>query len=205
MPALRVDPERVAVLVIDAQPAFWDAMAGAQEPVLARIVQLLLLAGRYRLPCLATFEHPTAVKGWFPEPLERVFPAGGGRFVKRAFDCCAEEEIRDHLHKLPVEQVAVAGAETDVCVLQSVLGLRAMGYEVFLLEDCLFTSEPHPRPALERMYQAGAVPSTYKTFSYEVVRVVGADPSPAGGTKAGAAAAPGFVAPERLPPWEPAR
>ena len=33
-----------------------------------------------------------------------------------------------------------AGAEIDVYVMQSVLGLLDMGYEVFLLEDCIFTS-----------------------------------------------------------------
>ena len=47
-------------------------------------------------------------------------------------------------------QIAVAGAETDVCILQSTLGLLEAGYEVFLLEDCLSTTEASPGPALRR-------------------------------------------------------
>ena len=69
-------------------------------------------------------------------------------------------------------QIAVAGGETDVCVLQSVLGLLALGKQVFLLEDALFSSERHVGPALRRMAAAGAIPSTVKTLNYELRRSV---------------------------------
>ena len=51
----------------------------------------------------------------------------------------------------------------------SVLGLLKLDYKVFLLEDCLYTSEPNPRPALDRMYRAGAIPSTFKSLAYELI------------------------------------
>ena len=58
-------------------------------------------------------------------------------------------------------------------MLQSVIGLLKMELEVFLLEDCVFTSEPDPRPALERMYRSGAISCTFKTFYYELMVGVG--------------------------------
>ncbi len=48
-----------------------------------------------------------------------------------------------------------------------------MGLEIFSLEDCVFTSEPDPRPALERMYRSGAIPCTFKTLYYELMARVG--------------------------------
>src|SRR5262245_10061142 len=155
----RIEPGRVGVVVIDAQPLFVEMMAGEPEPVLTRLEQLFILAGCFRLPLLATFEQPTEVKGWLPERLERVFPATGQRHVKCAYDCCAEPAIAEALRHLPVEQIVLAGAETDVCVMQSACGLLDLGYRVFLLEDCVFTSESHPRPALERIYRAGVFPA----------------------------------------------
>lgn len=65
-------------------------------------------------------------------------------------------------------QFAVAGGETDVCVQQSVLGLIGEGYQVFLLEDCLFSNEPHVGSAIRRMEQAGVIPTTVKTLAYEL-------------------------------------
>ena len=88
----------------------------------------------------------------------------------------------------------MAGAETDVCILQSVLGLLREGYEVYLLEDCLFSSESAPEPAIARMRQAGARPCTYKSFYYEVI---GRAQDPA---RPGVGRTAGLRAPEELPP-----
>ena len=203
MSAHTIERSTTAILLIDAQPLFWEEMHGPQEPVLVRIEQLLRLAGLLELPLIATFEHPLEEKGTLPERLERVFPAHGERFVKRTFDCCAAGDIREAIRKLQMAQFVVAGAETDVCVLQSVLGLLRMGYQVFLLEDCLFTSEPHPGPALERMYRAGATPCTYKTLFYELTRSVGFLPSQVEAGVISPEVLESLIAPEELPSWNP--
>ena len=133
------------VLLIDAQPGFLDSMHGDPEPVLARLEHLLLMADCLRLPTVATFEAPDA-SGWLPARLEDRWPAHGVRFVKETFDCCGQPEVAAALQGLGRHQLLVAGAQTDVCVLQSVLSLRERGYEVFFLEDCLASSETHTRP-----------------------------------------------------------
>ena len=203
--SLTIDPASLGVLLIDAQPAFWDGMAGPSEPVLARLEQLLLLAGTFQLPLIATFEHPVDTKGWLPERLEHVFPENGQRLIKHTFNCCAEPAIRDALRALAVRQIAVAGSETDVCVLQSTLGLLDLGFQVFLLEDGLFTSEPHPGPAIERMYRAGAIPLTYKTLYYELRRTVDREAPRHAWNARYADGEPRYHAPEDLPEWQPAR
>lgn len=167
-----VQPERAALVLIDVQPLFVDLMHGEREPLLARLEHLLLLARTYALPVIATFEQPVERNGWLPQRLERVFPPDGGRFVKHTFNLCSEPEIRTAVQALGRQQMIVAGAETDVCVLQSALGLLEMGQQVFLVEDCLFTAEPNDVPALRRLEQAGAVPLTYKTLYYELKRTV---------------------------------
>jgi nicotinamidase-related amidase len=170
---LATRPDALALLIIDVQPAFLDGwMAGASEPLLARLEYLLGLATVYDLPCIATFEEPVAEKGWLPERLDRFFPAHGQRLRKDTFNCCAQPEIAAALARIDRTRIAVAGAETDVCVLQSVLGLREAGREVLLLEDALFSSEPNVGPALRRMEAAGAIPATVKMLAYELRRAV---------------------------------
>ena len=170
------EPSNLGILLIDAQPAFWKFAFGDDndkiEPAMVRIEHLLLLADWMQLPLIATFEHPVGAHGQLPERLEAVFPSHGKRFTKRTYNCCLEPTIRETIKSFRVRQFAVAGAETDVCVLQSVLGLLGMGYSVYLLEDCLFTTERHPAPAIRRMYQAGAVPCTFKSLAYELVESV---------------------------------
>ena len=171
----RIDADRVGVVLIDAQPAFWRMMHGKREPVEERIEQLLLLSAAADRPLVATFEAPTDKNGWLPDRLEEAFPRHGHRLVKHMFDCCREPGVRAVLEGLGVGQVVLAGAETDVCVLQSALGLLEMGFEVFVLEDCLFSNEGNVAPALARMYAAGAVPCTYKTLYFEMTPSVHPD------------------------------
>ena len=197
-----VDASRVGVVLIDAQPFFWDSMHGAKEPIFMRVERLLMLADWLELPLIATFEHPVDAKGWLPERLESVFPSHGKRFVKRTYNGCSDPTIRGGIKDMGVSQVVVAGAETDVCVLQSSLGLIGMGLQVFLLEDCIFTSEHHARPALERMYHAGVVPCTLKTLFYELTRTVDKDAFPTK-WKAKARSYAECFRLEELPPIEP--
>ena len=96
--------------------------------------------------------------------------------------------------------VAVAGSETDVCVLFTVLGLLRNGYRVLLLEDCLFTSEPDPGAALARMRAAGAIPCTFKTLAYELTSTVDRSAWPATWVERLAAHPDWFRPPEDLPP-----
>ena len=66
----------------------------------------------------------------------------------------------------------MAGCETDVCVLQSCLGLLGLGYEVFVLEDLIFSSSRNADAAITRMRSEGVVCSTYKSLYYELIEAV---------------------------------
>lgn len=201
----------VGVLLIDVQPVFLEYAFPDQsegyESLLVRFEHLLMLADWMDLPLITTFEIPVSENGELPERLNAVYPAKGQRFTKNYFDCTSEEDIREAIEGLPIRQLAVAGAETDVCVMQSVLGLLQMGYQIFILEDCLFTSESEPGPALRRMVQAGAIPCTLKMLAYELVKCVDNvpwypeawlqrdDPDTKPFPKK-------FIPPEEWPPWE---
>jgi len=202
MHRLTIALDDLAIIVIDVQPYFLEGwMAGESEPLLARLEFLFALATVYEVPFLATFEQPIATKGWLPERLEPFFPAHGQRHTKQTFNCCGEPSIMDAIRGLGRGQIAVAGGETDVCVLQSVLGLIEAGKQVFLLEDALFSSETNTGPAIRRMERAGAVPSTVKTLNYELRRSVAAPHAELVFPQHRPALS--LPEPERFPPWSP--
>ena len=209
----RIDRSDLGVLLIDVQPAFLELAFPDGGPVmkalLTRLEHLLMLADWMELPFITTFEIPTDENGELPPRLEAVVPANAGRFEKDYFGCADEPAIREAFEQWGCRQIVVAGAETDVCVLQSTLGLLEMGFEVFLLEDCVFTTEAEPGPALQRMYACGAVPCTLKTLAYELTRCVTDLPwYPDLGWSDGAGAKPfpqGFTVPEQWPAWKSSR
>lgn len=201
-----VDP---GVVLIDAQPGFEEALAATRHgadldlaPLRLRLEKLVVMAAGLGLPVLATFERP-AENGWLPDYLEAVWPASGQRFVKQSYGCCGEPEIVAAIAAMGKRQLLVAGAETDVCVLQSTLGLLDLGYEVYLLEDCLFTTEANVGPALRRLEAAGAVPATLKTAYYELQRTAAVWDDPAVLGSRWERLLPLFGEPELWPAWPP--
>jgi nicotinamidase-related amidase len=198
-----------ALVLIDVQPGFEAAIAQTAHgagldltPLRLRLEKLVVMAAVLELPTLATFERPDE-NGWLPDYLEAVWPASGQRFVKRTYDCCGEPEIVQAIAGMERRQLLVAGAETDVCVLQSTLGLLELGYEVFLLEDCLFTTEPNVGPALRRLEAAGAVPGTLKSAYYELQKTAAVWDDPTVLGSRWERLLPLFGEPETWPAWPP--
>ena len=121
---------------------------------------------------VVTLERPVDYKGSLPKGIKAQLGDQAKLFEKDFFDLTKEKKIRDHLDRLKRKQVVVAGCETDVCVLQSCLGLLDLGYEVYVVEDLVFSSARNVDSAIARMKAAGAVFLTYKTLYYELIEAV---------------------------------
>jgi nicotinamidase-related amidase len=172
--AKRVIVESCVGAIIDVQDFFLAQLDGAQarERMETNLVNFARLLGYFRIPIIATVERPVDGKGSLPDALAAEL-GDSKPFEKDFFDLTGEQTIRDHLASLDKKQVIVAGCETDVCVLQSCLGLIDLGYEVFAVEDLIFSSARGVAAALARMSAAGVVFLSYKTLYYELLQTVG--------------------------------
>jgi nicotinamidase-related amidase len=169
----RIVPERCCGAIIDVQ-SFFLAQLGKRESarITANTQNLVRLLGYFDIPIVATIERPIDRKGALPKPIAMHLGERATILQKSTFDLCKEKIVRRHLDRLNRKQVIVAGCETDVCVLQSCLGLLGLGYEVYVVEDALFSSSRDVAAAMARMAAEGAVFVTYKTLFYELIESV---------------------------------
>ena len=87
---------------------------------------------------------------------------------KTAFGCAADASIMTRLRSFGRRQVIMAGIETHVCVLQSALGLREKGFEVFVVaESCSSRRPESERAALARMVMCGVHVVTTEMVLFE--------------------------------------
>jgi nicotinamidase-related amidase len=89
--------------------------------------------------------------GAAPELIEAVAPRDGDRFVVKprysAFDHTPLELV---LRELGIERILLAGAATEMCVIQTAIDAREEGFKVTILADaCATTDERMERLALE--------------------------------------------------------
>jgi isochorismate hydrolase len=169
----RLVPDRCWGAIIDVQ-GFFISQARTRSPskIRANTRNLARLLGYFRIPIAVTLERPVYMKGLLPDEIKKQLGNLAEVFEKDFFDLTKEKKIRTYVERLKRKQVIVAGCETDVCVLQSCLGLLGLGYEVYVVEDLVFSSSRNVDAAIARMRAEGAVFLTYKSLYYELIAAV---------------------------------
>jgi nicotinamidase-related amidase len=171
--AKRIVPDDCCGAIIDVQEFFLSqADKRLRSRIKTNIRNFARLLGYFRVPIVVTLERSVDQKGGLPKEINKHLGDLAETFEKDFFDLTREKKIRDYLGRLNKKQVIVAGCETDVCVLQSCLGLLDLGYEVYVVEELLFSSSRNVDSAIARMKAEGAIFLTYKSLYYELIEAV---------------------------------
>jgi len=80
------------------------------------------------LPFFITYE--ASDENDFSHPESRVLPNNHQKFIKTTFAATDQMHFRQSLLQSGIHRFALFGSETDVCILQTALGLRRLGFEV---------------------------------------------------------------------------
>jgi nicotinamidase-related amidase len=164
---LRIDRDQSLLLVVDIQSRLAPHVAG-HEDLIRRTGALLDAAGLFAVPKLLT-EHCPGQIGPVIEPLRGRF-AAGEIFEKTRFGAADHPEFVRLVSASGRRQVVVTGMEAHVCVLQTVLALRANGFEVVVVADAVGSRGVRQQDrelALQRMAQAGCALAGTETVLYE--------------------------------------
>lgn len=183
--------EDTGLLIIDSQKAyvmdsedFWvgiwypelEIPAENVDPNLhaniARIAQLAQHANDMNFPTAITYEAYNTEWGLdyspFIDSILQALDENTQTFYKQSFNATLESDVNNAMRSWldsGISRIVVAGAETDVCVMQTVLGLKSMGFDVYLASDATFSTEIYKRPTFKRLQQAGIK----LTSSYEII------------------------------------
>lgn len=160
-----IDPNKATLLVIDIQEKLIGAMSDP-EGTQARARWLLAVAAELKLPTVISEQYPKGL-GHTLGPLLEAAPRA--EVVEKShFSCVAAQCLPSEL--MTRGQVIVCGMETHVCVLQTVLGLLALGKQVFVVEDaCDSRTQANKAAGLARMRGAGAQVVTREMVVFELM------------------------------------
>ena len=173
-----LNPANSLLVVIDQQGKLMD-MVYRPELVRAATVRLIKLAELFEVPIILTEQYPQGLGLTNPE-VRAAFDAVSTpkRFVEKlSFGCCGDDAFNDALLELRPGladaelQLVVAGIETHVCVMQTVLESLKLGRQTHVCWEAVSgRGEEYRRHGLERMQQAGAVISNHESVAFEWAR-----------------------------------
>jgi nicotinamidase-related amidase len=176
MPLL--DASRSILAVIDFQGKLVQ-MVHRPALVLETTRRLLRLADMFGVPVVLTEQYPKGI-GPTEASIQACYEAlSVPKFFleKTAFGCCGDAGFGALLQQarpglaVTRRQIVIAGMETHVCVMQTVLELLGSGHEVHVCWDAVSgRGDEYRSHALERMAAAGATITNHESVAFEWAR-----------------------------------
>ena len=163
--------ENACLLIVDVQQRLLTAM-DSPRTVMSGCSLLMKAAGVLEVPMVVTEQYPEGL-GPTVEPLAELTPEDAF-FAKLHFSSVKNPAIRGKIDSLKPDQVVIGGIEAHVCVLQSAIGLKEAGYEVFVVADATSSrSASNPAAAMSRVREAGVGIVTSEMIVFEWLEKAG--------------------------------
>ena len=161
-----IDKNNCTLLVIDVQGKLLPAVL-SPEQTLSTTLALVKVAQMLDVPVAYSEQYPQGL-GATEKSLLNLLEGKAERFEKQSFSCVSEPIIKTALVQWNRKQIIITGMETHVCVLQTVLELREMGFQVFVVEDAVSSRRESDKvAALQRMQQSGVTIVTKEMVMFE--------------------------------------
>lgn len=168
---MMIDAKRSSLLIVDVQANLLPVMADPRG-VLRGCAVLLRAAKRLAIPVLVSEQYPKGLGHTMGEVMAEV--PDGAVVEKMHFSCAFEPAVKDRLGAIGRKQVVIAGIEAHICVLQTALGLKAAGMEVFVVADSCSSRDPNNhRVAMDRLAANGIGVVTVEMALFEWLHCAG--------------------------------
>ncbi|MEN6625938.1 MAG: hydrolase [Candidatus Sumerlaeia bacterium] len=166
--AAQLQLDEALLAVIDMQGKLLPAIS-ERDSILNRVELLVRSARILDVPILWTEQYPRGI-GPTVASIESLIGDAARPIDKLCFGCFGDERAASAASATGRRQLVVCGVEAHVCVLQTVLTALSAGWTVFVAEDAVGSRRNADRDvSLERMRQAGAIPTTAESAIMELL------------------------------------
>ncbi len=170
---MRLIKENTAAVIIDMQEKLTPHVQQHKD-LIERMKILIKGLKALGVPIIVTEQYRKGLGPTIPEIAEVL--DSNKPLEKMAFSCCDDDEFQKAFDQIGRKQVIVAGIETHVCVLQTVIDLIEKGFQPVVIEDCLSSRKISDKEtALKRMIQEGARVASCESILFELCRYAGTD------------------------------
>jgi nicotinamidase-related amidase len=165
-----ISHENFLFLLIDFQEKFFPILKKKNVKLAsANILMLTKMFKELKIPIIGT-EHYIKGLGHTEKNILNVW-GDAPMTDKISFSCCGDDMFLKNLETLSKPFIVVAGLETQICVLQTVLDLIDRDYKVIVLKDAVLSSTKLKwQNGLELMKEAGAYILNTETLLFYLLK-----------------------------------
>ncbi len=169
------DKNKSLLLVIDVQERLMAAMPEeVSNNILKNIEILINSVDILHIPVIYTEQYPRGL-GKTCSQIQNLLQDKPS-IEKIAFSCCDENIFQQKIHESGKNQIIITGAESHICVLQTVLDLLQQEYTVYLVKDAVCSRHKLDwETALNMAEKAGALLTTTEIILFQFLERAGTD------------------------------
>jgi len=164
-----MNAERSHLIVVDLQARLMPAILDG-ETIIPRVNILSKAAARLGIPVTVTEQYPQGLGPTVSAVLESV-PGDAVVLPKTSFSAAGDRATAERVTSLRgrgLNQLVICGVEAHVCVLQTALGFRNAGFDVFVVADAVSSRSAHSvSAACARLLHAGCYWVTTEMVVFE--------------------------------------
>ena len=158
-----------ALALIDYQPAMFAGVHSHDRTTIVQNVQILAKAAKlFRVPTILSTVAAQSFSGAMLPEIAAIFP-DQKPIDRSSINAWLDQNFKAAVERSGRRKIVLAGLWTEACVMFPTLDLLQSGYEVYVPTDACgdITAEAHER-AVQRLVQAGAVPTNSLQFLFEL-------------------------------------
>lgn len=168
---MRINKEDSLVLLIDIQEKLYPHMEN-KEALNQKVTTLLKGAAALSLPLVSARQYPQGLG----DIIDELRPYINDCYDKTTFSCCGSSDLSARLGEAGRKTIIITGIEAHICVLQTVIDLKALGYLPVVVTDAISSRRHHDyKIALRRMEYEGAILTTVESILFELCREAGTE------------------------------
>ena len=165
---MRIKLNDAVLMVIDFQERLAPSI-NQIEATVKKAVTLIEGAKTLGVPTLITEQYKRGIGETVPEVKDAT--TDNDYLEKVTFSCMDDDAICDWVKKQDRKQIILCGIEAHICVLQTLIDLKELGYEVYLVCDAVSSrTEFDCKTGLKRAMQEGAYLTTVEAVLFELTR-----------------------------------
>ena len=166
-----IDSSNSSLLLIDVQDKLFPKIYEPKH-LENTILNCLDVFHTLDIPIFFSEQYPNGLGLTINKVLEKLLSCKAQKFEKTSFSCFPTTATSLHAGQfLKSKQVILIGIETHICVLQTAMDLKGLGYEVFVIFDAVGSRKNYDKElAIKRMINFGIQVVTFEMMLFELLR-----------------------------------
>ncbi len=162
------DRNHTLLVVVDVQERMMPAI-NRHEEITSHILKLIAGCRELQIPILVTEQYPKGL-GTTLGPVQEALGEWYHPLEKMSFSACGDIHFMNRLETAGQHDIILCGVEAHVCVYQTAMDLRELGYSVQIVADAVGSrSEENYRLALRRLERHGVEITSLEMFLFEAM------------------------------------